>query len=672
MGRAHHSPKGSCPHPRLRFLALTLLTPAFLGCGESAQPAPGPPLVYMRLAVDLLQDPPRWQSESHVPGHPPRVQVACPSRDQVSDSGDQLALILPPPASVTFRVSEDDGPVFLRASLGVDLAMARALSKGAPPLEITFGIEVNGESVATRRVTVRSSNPQEEVTNQTSHNSWVRLGPREVPLVPGDRVRLTTRLPAGAPATLPEAPAAFGSLRLEREHRRPRTLATPKHPNLVLVVMDTERADRTEPYGYARPTTPHLRALAARGLTFEEAYSTSSWTWPATASILTGLPPTAHGIRVHQSGFLAHELETLAEALQDVGFSTAAFVANPLVSATHNYSQGFEHFFGTPKMVKGEGILPQAVEWLEKHGDQRFFLYLHLADPHTPHLPSTEEMLEFTGRTESLVPPTALVTQSFRLKRALPPGPDGLPQAERILREGEGAWYSDVYDAGVHQGDRALGQLLAALERLGHTHDTVIAYTSDHGEELLEHKSLGHAHELWEELVRVPLILAGPGIPKNTRLPGPVSNRHLGPTLARLGGTELRAPIDALFLASGEAPPERPIFFETHEGWWKGSTATLYGVREGPWVLHWGLDGGQAERSAAPAGGEVRLYDLSQDRAQKNNLARAQPERVERLKRLISEELARLAPQAPRQKPRTGWGTRALLEAIGYASGEDE
>ena len=411
---------------------------------------------------------------------------------------------------------------------------------------------------------------------------------------------------------------------------------------------------------------------AARGLTFEEAYSTSSWTWPATASMLTGLPPTAHGIRVHQSGFLAHELETLAEALQDVGFSTAAFVANPLVSATHNYSQGFEHFFGTPKMVKGEGILPQAVEWLEKHGDQRFFLYLHLADPHTPHLPSTEEMLEFTGRTESLVPPTALVTQSFRLKRALPPGPDGLPQAERILREGEGAWYSDVYDAGVHQGDRALGQLLAALERLGHTHDTVIAYTSDHGEELLEHKSLGHAHELWEELVRVPLILAGPGIPKNTRLPGPVSNRHLGPTLARLGGTELRAPIDALFLASGEAPPERPIFFETHEGWWKGSTATLYGVREGPWVLHWGLDGGQAERSAAPAGGEVRLYDLSQDRAQKNNLARAQPERVERLKRLISEELARLAPQAPRQKPRTGWGTRALLEAIGYASGEDE
>ena len=125
MGRAHHSPKGSCPHPRLRFLALTLLTPAFLGCGESAQPAPGPPLVYMRLAVDLLQDPPRWQSESHVPGHPPRVQVACPSRDQVSDSGDQLALILPPPASVTFRVSEDDGPVFLRTSLGVDLAMAQ-------------------------------------------------------------------------------------------------------------------------------------------------------------------------------------------------------------------------------------------------------------------------------------------------------------------------------------------------------------------------------------------------------------------------------------------------------------------------------------------------------------------------------------------------------------------
>ena len=98
--------------------------------------------------------------------------------------------------------------VFLRTSFGVDLAMARALSKGAPLLEITFGVEVNGESVATRKVTVRSSDAEEEVTNQTSHNSWVRLGPREVPLMPGDRVRLTTRLPAGAPSTLPETPAA--------------------------------------------------------------------------------------------------------------------------------------------------------------------------------------------------------------------------------------------------------------------------------------------------------------------------------------------------------------------------------------------------------------------------------------------------------------------------------
>ncbi len=126
----------------------------------------------------------------------------------------------------------------------------------------------------------------------------------------------------------------------------------------------------------------------------------------------------------------------------------------------------------------------------------------------------------------------------------------------------------------------------------------------------------------------------------------------------------------------GKAPPivafNGTIFFETHEGWWKGSTATLYGVREGKWVLHWGLDGGQAERSAAPAGGEVRLYDLVEDRAQKNNLARAEPKQVERLKRLISGELARLESQAPRQKSRTGWGTRALLEAIGYASGDDE
>jgi len=641
------------------------------GCSEGATPAPGPHLVYTRLAVDLLQDPPRWQSEAHVPGRPPRVEVACPSRDQVSDSGDQLALILPAPGSVTFTVTEEEGPVFLRSSMGVDLALARTLSRGMAALEVTFEIDVNGKRVATRQVGVRSSDAQSEVMNQTSYNSWVRLGPREVALVAGDQVRLSTRLPAGAPPTLPEVPAAFGSLRLEREFSRPRTLASTDRPNLVLVVMDTERSDRTQPYGYGRPTTPHLAELAKRGLTFEQAYSTSSWTWPATASMLTGLAPTAHGIRVHQNGFLAHELETLGEALQDVGFTTAAFVANPLVSETHNYSQGFEHFFGTPKMVKGDGIVPQAVQWLEENSDRRFFLYLHLADPHTPHLPSPEELLEFTGYQEAPFPSTALVTQSFIFKRALPPGPDGLPQAERLLREDEAPWYSDVYDAGVHQGDRALGELLAALKRLGHLGDTVIAYTSDHGEELLDHKSLGHGHELWEELVRVPLILAGPGLPQGRRLQVPVSNRHLGPTLARLGGTELRAPSDAQFLASGRDPAARPIFFETHEGWWKGSTATLYGVRRGKWVLHWGLDGGQAENSAAPQGGEVRLFDLSQDRGQRNNVAGAEAELVEELKTLISTELQRLQAQAPRQKSRTGWGTQALLEAMGYASGDD-
>ncbi len=672
---------GPLAHPTRFLLGAVVL----MGCsggegpdfGPKELPLAGSELVYTRLAADLLEGQPRWKTLHARPGDPPRVEVACPSRDQVSNSGDQLSLILPPPCAVEFNITSEDGPVSLQAAAGVDLALARRMSGGAPALAVTFQVHVNDKPVAQRIVEVRSSSANDEVMNKSSHNSWQPFDQGEIRLKPGDTVRLSTQLPPGVPKTLPPVPAAFGSLRLEREHRRSRTQASADRPNLVLLVMDTERADRTEPYGYHRPTTPHLKSLADRGLTYEHAYSTSSWTWPATASMLTGRPPTAHGVRVHQSGFLAHELQTLPEALQEVGFSTAAFVANPLVSADHNYSQGFEHFFGTPRMVKGDGLLPEVRAWLTEHCRERFFLYIHLADPHTPHTPSPEEMKQFTGLDEAPVPPTAMVTQTFRLKRGLPPGADGLPQYKRLLRPEEIPWYSDVYDASVHQGDRAVGQVLALLDELQLAGTTVLAYTSDHGEEVLDHKGLGHGHELWEELVRVPLILAGPGLPTGARIQTPVSTRHLAATLARFGGTQMPGtspgPGDSdIFLGSAEEPDARPVFFETHEGWWRGTTASIYGVRSGDWVLHWGLDGGQASVSGAPEGGEVRLYNLRDDPQQKGNLAELEPQQVKRLKHLISTELNRLHEYAPRQKARAGWGTQALLEAIGYASGDDD
>lgn len=648
--------------PALLLLALT-------ACSGQAPPPSAASLTYRRVHVDLLEGEPRWKVESAVVA--PVVEVVCPSRDQVTDSGDRLALVLPPPAAVRLRITPEDGQVFLRASAGVHLTLARQLERGAGPVVVDFEVEVNGSVVARRSVSTRASRVEAELQNRAQHNSWSTLGPDEVRLSPGDEVVLRTSLPAPVSAALGPIPAAFGSLRLERATTRTRARASATEPNLVLIVMDTERADRTSTYGYGRETTPHLTALAERGLLFEAAQAPSSWTWPSVASILTGRSPAAHGVRVHQGGFLAHELETVAEALQTRGFTTGAFVANPLISAAHNYDQGFEHFQGGKQLVSGEEVVPPAMAWLEQHAQQRFFLYLHLVEPHTPHEPSTAELLAFTGREEGLLHPNAMVPMTLELKDGHPPGADGMPQMERVSSAEQRQWLSDVYDACVHQGDRWLGVVSATLERLELTGNTIVVYTSDHGEELFEHRGLGHGHELWRELMHVPLVIAGPGVPTG-RVTVPVDNRQLGPTLARLGGASLPTVHDEQFLLDVDSLTARPLLFETHEGWWRGKTASLYGVREGDWVLHWALDGGQSGTDWSATDGEARLFDLARDPGERTDLAASHPERVAALKATLARELQAAARDAPTQKSRGGWGTRALIQAIGYASGDED
>jgi arylsulfatase A-like enzyme len=646
--------------------ALVLFVLALAACSGSSDPAD---LTYRRVQVDLLEGQPRWTVETAA--RPPVVEVVCPSRDQVTDSGDRLALVLPPPAVVRFKITPEDGEVFLGASAGVHLTLARKLPRGAPPVVVDFEVQVNGRVVARRSVETRASRVEAELQNLAQHNSWSTLGPDEVPLSPGDEVVLRTLLPTKIPPGLGPIPAAFGSLRLERATTIPRAGASPEAPNLVLLVMDTERADRTGVHGYGRPTTPNLAALGERGLVFENAQAPSSWTWPSMASMLTGRPPAAHGVRVHQGGFLAHELETVAEVLQARGFTTGAFVANPLISATHNYDQGFEHFQGGKQLVGGERVVPPALAWLESNAGRRFFLYLHLVEPHTPHDPSPEDLRAFTGRETGLLPPNAMVPMTFELKDKHPPGPDGMPQMELVSSAEERQWFSDVYDACVYQGDRWLGEVTAGLERLGLTDNTVVVYTSDHGEELFDHRGLGHGHELWQELIHVPLVIAGPGIAPG-RVSVPVSNRQLGPTLARLGGASLPAVHDPLFLIDVESLAPRPLSFETHEGWWRGKTATLYGLREGDWVLHWALDGGQAGADWSDRDGETRLFNLAADPGETNDLATRHPERVASLKATLARELDAAARDAPVQKSRGGWGTKALIQAIGYASGDED
>jgi len=642
-------------------------------CGAAEQ---GPRQELSRPRSDLLARPDAWRS---LAGAAPRVEVITPSIDNLTDGADRSALVLVPPATAELVVAPGDGRGWIHPAAGVDLALARALLAKVGPqasLAVDFELALNGERVAALRVETFARAPQNDGASGLEPHVWHPLaGERGLFVRPGDRLRLSTSLPRPVPEGCEGALAAgVAGLVVEERFSVPRAGARAGAPNVVLVVVDTQRRDRCSAYGYGRETTPNLERLAARGLAYDAAYATSSWTWPSTASLLTGRQPEAHGVVDFRSCWLEDELPTLAESLQEAGFTTGGFSANPLVSAHRNFDQGFETFVATPDCAKGDAIVPPALQWLAENRARRFFLYLHLHDPHVPHRPRPQDLVRFTGASEPRYDPLAMQARTMELRNARAHTADDRPRPELVVPAEEARWYSDVYDACVASADHWLGVVLDALDELGLTENTIVAATSDHGEELLDHGLLNHNHALWQELVAVPLVLAGPGVARGERVALPVSNRHLAPTLARLAGVPFPAPDDFQDLAEPEVLAPRPIFFDTRHGWWKGRQfVDVFGVLQDGWVLHWCPEGRpwDAPAGADPGRGEQRLFQLASDPLERDDQSLSEPGRATALRAAILEELARLAPQRPKTKRRAGAATLEVLRGAGYAGGAD-
>ncbi|MFT5153900.1 MAG: arylsulfatase A-like enzyme, partial [Planctomycetota bacterium] len=451
--------------------------------------------------------------------------------------------------------------------------------------------------------------------------------------------------------------------RLERIAERKRARATADSPSIVFVVMDTLRADRTSLHGYEKPTTPVLDSLAERGVTFERAYSTSSWTWPSTASLLTGLAPEAHGVTSSRSCFLAHELETLPERLQQRGYTTAAFAANPLIAPDKNFDQGFESFSATrSRFLPSDVVVPDVLEWLDRNAGRRFFLYVHLVDPHEPHKPRPEFERSMTSGKPADLPEGALTKYGEAMLRM-----SDEERARHVPPE-HARWMSEVYDASVATGDYWFGQILEKLNELQLRDNTIVAFTSDHGEELLEHGMLKHGHALWEELVHVPLVIAGPGIAQGVRISTPLSNRELPLSLAVRAGAPFEA-IDArLDLTRPGELVEEDVFFSTENGWLNGKRdQTIIGIRDDAWTVHF--------RPPHKANEELRVlgsYDNTTDPMQLRAWSASDEERnssqprVERALRQVS----RWREHAPQVRA-AGAGTIDVLRGVGYLGDED-
>ncbi len=248
-------------------------------------------------------------------------------------------------------------------------------------------------------------------------------------------------------------------------------------PNVVLITLDTTRADYLSSYGFPLPTTPHLDALAERGVRFSDASSQIPLTGPSHATILTGLYPHQHGA-IRNGVPLLEGIPTLAERLSAQGYRTAAFVSGwTLRGNLSGLARGFDtyddrmedryHLVNSQRFA--HQVTPPALKWLRDNARRPFFLWVHYFDPHTPY--------KKRGESHAI------------LERASPSAMAALPQRNRN------------YASEIHYTDRWIGKLLQALKELDLESETIVVVTADHGEALGEHGYVGHGRQIYQEIL---------------------------------------------------------------------------------------------------------------------------------------------------------------------------
>ena len=393
--------------------------------------------------------------------------------------------------------------------------------------------------------------------------------------------------------------------------------------NLVLITIDTLRADHVGAYGAPAGVTPALDALAGRGVRFDQVQTAVPLTGPSHATILTGQYPPTHGVRGNVVFTLNDEHPTLATLLKRRGYRTAAFVGAYLVAAAFGFNQGFDTF-DEEFHESGPGdqgaerraneVADAAMRWFGSAPDGPFFTWLHFYDPHAPYDPPPPYRERFAGR---------------------------------------------AYDGEIAFTDAQIGRVLDALRASGHERDTVIMVLADHGEGLGEHHELTHAVLTYQSTMRVPWIAAGPGIPAARTIPARVATIDLLPTALGLLGIDADRSLlgrDLRPLMNGREAASDPLYQESLFGRLNCHWAALRGWVKDDWKLIIG---------AAP-----ELYNLADDPGELRNLAASQPDRVRGMSDQLQRGLQRLAPGGDRAQPRVASAEQEeRLRSLGYTAG---
>jgi arylsulfatase A-like enzyme len=319
--------------------------------------------------------------------------------------------------------------------------------------------------------------------------------------------------------------------------------------NVILISVDTLRADHLGCYGYSRPTTPRIDAICSEGVAFEQAIAHAPSTLPSHASILTSLIPQHHRASFDNRRALPEEITTLAEVLVGQGYRTAAFTGGGQIDAVFGLGQGFEQY-SVPASNDFETTVSAGLDWLDGLGGRPFFLFLHTYQVHNPYDPSPEVLSLFETDYEGELPATISVELI-----------DGINKRSEALPAADLAHIIATYDAEIREVDTAFGRLIDTLAERGLLDSTLVVFTSDHGEEFGEHGYVGwHSHTTYEELLHVPLFFKFPaGGFSHRRIDRMVRSIDIAPTILKAIGSRVPESFSGLdlaaFLGERQVPP---------------------------------------------------------------------------------------------------------------------